>query len=69
MEIVGDFYVEKIDGVCVRCERIGARPTLGSAGTGISAVIFETTESTPLVDFWASAAACGRVRLIVRKIT
>lgn len=64
-ELVRQFYVEKIDGTCVRLEPIFTGQTL--PGTGIAAVIVETVESTPQSAFWGTVATCGRFLVTVRK--
>lgn len=60
-------YVEKIDGSCVRLEPMPNQGPLGPAGEGISAVIVETVLSTPLADFWGTAASCAGFEVIVRR--
>lgn len=62
-------YVEKIDGTCVRLEPVPGSESRGGggAGTGISALIIETTESTPASSFWKTAASCGRFEVIIRE--
>ena len=63
--------VEKIDGSCVRLEPLTAQGSESrggaGAGTGISAAIFETGESTPASAFWGSAATCVFFDVIVRR--
>lgn len=63
--------VEKIDGSCVRLEPLTAQGSEsrggGGPGTGISAVIVETTEATPVQNFWGSAATCVFFDVILRK--
>lgn len=64
--------VEKIDGVCVRLEPLTAQGSEShggaGAGTGVSAVIIETTESTPNSYFWGSAATCVNFEVCVTRI-
>lgn len=69
MELRRQLYVEKIDGVCVRLEPVTGLTSLGGAGagTGIAAVIVETSETTPSSSFWLSAAACGRFEVVIRR--
>jgi len=63
--------VEKVDGTCVRLEPLTAKGSQShggaGAGTGISAVIVETSESTPASDFWGTAATCLAFDVIVRR--
>jgi hypothetical protein len=63
--------VEKIDGTCVRLEpltAIGSESRGGAgAGTGINAVIVETSESTPASAFGGSAATCIFFDVIIRR--
>lgn len=63
--------VEKIDGTCVRLEPLTAQgsESLGGAGrgTGIGAVIVETSETTPDSAFWGSAATCIPFDIIIRR--
>lgn len=63
--------VENIDGSCVRLEpltAIGSESRGGAgAGTGISAIIVETSESTPDSAFWGSAATCVFFDVILRR--
>jgi len=59
-------YVEKVDGTCVRLEPVFPGDTV--AGAGISAVIVETVETTPLGAFWGTAATCHRFHVIVRRV-
>ena len=58
-------YAERIADSCVRLEPIFP----GSVGgTGISAVVIETVETTPEASFWGTTATCGRFEVIVRKV-
>ncbi len=63
--------VEKIDGTCVRLEpltNLGSQSRGGAgAGTGIGAVIVETSEATPASAFWGSAATCIFFDVIMRR--
>ena len=67
----GQMKVEKIDGTCVRLEPLTAQGSESrggaGAGTGLSAVIVETTESTPASAFWGSAATCLAFDVVVRR--
>lgn len=65
----GRLRVEKIDGTCVRLEPVTGSESRGGAGagTGLSAVIVETTEATPDSAFWGSASTCILFELIVRR--
>lgn len=63
------FYIEKIDGSCVRLEPIANSATLSAgAETGINALIVETAEATPATGFWGTLGACHRFELIVRRV-
>ena len=67
-EISRRFYIEKIDGSCVRMEPLVNSATLSAgADTGIGAIIVETTEATPATGFWGSLAACHAFEVIVRR--
>ena len=70
MELWRQLRTEKIDGVCVRLEPIAGLGSIGGAGagTGISAVIVETTEATPDSGFWGVLASCSRFQVIVRRV-
>ena len=59
-------YAERIADSCVRLEPIFPGTTVG--GTGISAVVIETVETTPEASFWGTTASCGRFEVIVRKV-
>ena len=63
--------VEKIDGSCVRLEPLTAQGSQSyggaGAGTGIGAVIIETSEATPDSAMWGSAATCLAFDVIVRR--
>ena len=64
------FYVESItSGNCVRLEPVPNSESRGGAGagTGMSAVIIETTEATAASAFWKTAASCGRFEVIIRE--
>lgn len=67
----GRMKVEKIDGVCVRLEPLtpqGSESRGGAgAGTGIAAVIVETSEATPASAMWGTAATCQAYDVIVRR--
>ena len=67
----GRMKVEKIDGVCVRLEPLTAQGSQSrggaGAGTGIAAVIAETSEATPDSAFWGSAATCLAFDVIFRR--
>ena len=65
-EFMRQMRVEKMDGVCVRLESVFPG-NLGAGGTGISAVIIETIEATPLAAFWGTAATCLGFEVIVRR--
>ena len=67
MERSRQFYIEKIDGTCVRLEPL--LQNVAPAGEGMKAVIIETTESTPASSFWGpSAGACHRFSVRVRRV-
>ena len=63
--------VEKIDGSCVRLEPLTAQGSESrggaGAGTGMAAIIVETSEATPASAFWGSAATCIFFDVIVRR--
>ena len=63
--------VEKIDATCVRLEPLTAQgsESRGGAGigTGIDAMIVETSETTPASDFWGTAATCIFFDVIIRR--
>lgn len=67
MQISREFYVEKIDGSCVRLEPFIGVSQCAGAGAGMSGVIVETHEATPISAFWGSVASCGRFEVIIRK--
>ena len=70
MDLWRQMRIEKIDGSCVRLEPITGLTSIGGAGagTGIAAIIVETIEATPDVQFWGALAACHRFQLIARRV-
>lgn len=59
-------YAERVADGCVRLEPISGGRSVG--GTGISAVIIETFETTPEASFWGTSASCGRFEVVVRRL-
>ena len=69
MELFRRFYIEKIDGSCIRMEAVsGSATSVGGAETALNALVFEVAESTPSTNFWGSLGACHRFDIIVRRV-
>ena len=68
MEASRAFYIEKIDGSCLRLEAVANSSTrVAGAETTIRAVIVEVSEATPSTNFWGTLGACHNFELIVRR--
>lgn len=68
MEVSRRFYIEKIDGSCLRMEGIPNSGTLSAGGeTALRAVIVEVAETTPSTNFWGSLGACHNFEIVVRR--